>query len=123
MRKPLHDILCEILGSKNCYFEPPSSVHMEYPCIRYSYSNDDDAFADNRRYLQNKRYMVTIIDTDPDSRIPGRLKELSYCRSDRNYSMDGLSHFVFTLYYNGPRVKEVELVEEGDVEPTDEWEN
>lgn len=106
IRKPLHDILCEILGSKNCYFDPPATIHMKYPCIRYSYSNDMDQFADNRHYLKNKRYIITIIDENPDSKIPDRLKELHYCSSDRNYAMDGLNHFVFTLYYNGPRIKE-----------------
>lgn len=105
-QKPFHDILCEVLGSNHCYFDPPATIHMKYPCIRYSYSNDEDRFADNRRYLKNKRYIVTIIDKDPDSKIPERLKELPYCYSDRNYAMDGLSHFVFTMFYNGPRIKE-----------------
>lgn len=103
---PLHDTLCEILGSSNCYFEPPSSIEMSYPCIVYNYANDRDDFADNVRYRKFKRYVVTIIDEDPDSKIPNNLKELPYCSSDRNYSVDGLSHFVFTLFFNGQRIKE-----------------
>lgn len=118
MRRPLHDILCEVLGSRYCYFDPPATIHMKYPCIVYSYSNDFDQFADNRRYLKNKRYVITIIDEDPDSMIPERLKELPYCDSDRNYAMDGLNHFVFTMYYNGPRIKEND--NESDAESTHE---
>lgn len=105
-RMALHDILCEILGSRNCYFSPPASIILIYPCIIYNYTNDNDDYADNIHYRSSKRYTVTVIDQDPDSKIPGRLKELPYCSSDRNYAVDGLSHFVYTLHYSGPRIKE-----------------
>ncbi len=105
-KKPLHDILSEIVGEDRCYFEPPASVQMKYPCIRYEYSNDQDTFADNRNYFHSRRYTVTVIDYSPDSKIPDKLRELTYCSSDRNYAIDGLSHYVFTLFYNGPRIKE-----------------
>lgn len=116
-RRPLHDILCEILTlsgpfpeeeGSHCYFEPPSGTQIYYPCIVYNYTNDDDDFADNIHYRESKRYTITIIDEDPDSKIPNRLKKLPYCSSDRNFSNDGLSHFVYTLFYNGPRIKEEE---------------
>lgn len=93
-------------GDFHCYFNPPSNTKMSYPCIVYNYTNDDDDFADNIHYRCSKRYTVTIIDDDPDSKISERLKELPYCTSDRNFASDGLSHFVYTLYYNGPRIKE-----------------
>lgn len=111
-RPALHDILCGVLGGpfpdgeNHCYFEPPADKQMRYPCIRYNHSNDLDTFADNIHYQTSKRYTVTIIDEDPDSEIPNRLKQLPYCSSDRNFAVDGLHHFVFTLYYNGPRIKE-----------------
>lgn len=111
-RPALHDMLCEILGAPfldgedHCYFEPPSDIEMKYPCIVYNYVNDLDEYADNIHYKSSRRYTITVIDEDPDSEIPSRLKNLSYCMSDRNFASDGLSHFVYTLYYNGPRVKE-----------------
>lgn len=112
-KEALHDILCEVLGSPfpdgedHCYFEPPADIQMKYPCIVYNHTNDQDDFADNIHYICSKRYTVTIVDEDPDSKIPNRLKNsLSYCTSDRNFASDGLSHFVFTLFYNGPRIKE-----------------
>lgn len=111
-RPALHDILCEVLeapfsdGENHCYFEPPSDDEMQYPCIKYDYTNDLDTFADNMHYQSFKRYTVTVIDEDPDSKISERLKKLPYCTSDRNFSVDGLCHFVYTLYYNGPRIKE-----------------
>lgn len=112
---PLHDLLCEVLGGPfsdkddpdHCYFERPSNTQMHYPCIVYNYTNDDDTFADNIHYISSKRYTVTIIDEDPDSKIPEKLKNrFSYCSSDRNFATKGLNHFVYTLHYSGPRIKE-----------------
>lgn len=115
MGKPaLHDILCGVLGAPfpdgedHCYFGPPSDNQMLYPCIRYNYTNDLDEFADNIHYKSSRRYTVTVIDEDPDSEIPNRLKEIPYCTSDRNFAVDGLNHFVHTLYYDGPRIKKEE---------------
>lgn len=115
VRQALHDILCEIIGAPfpgeddHCYFEPPDGKDMNYPCIKYNYTNDQDVFADNIHYQRSKRYTVTIIDEDPDSEIPNKLIErFPYCSSDRNFDSDGLSHFVYTLFYSGPRIKEEE---------------
>lgn len=112
-RPALHDILCGMLPfpkeeGDHCYFQPPSDMQINYPCIIYNYTNDLDDFADNIHYRHSKRYTVTIIDEDPDSKIPSRMKEIPYCTSDRNFAVNGLNHFVFTLYYNGPRMKEEE---------------
>lgn len=111
-RPALHDVLCEVLeapfpdGSDHCYFQPPGDPGMKYPCIKYNYTNEVVNFADNVHYKSSKRYTVTIIDEDPDSKIPSRLMKLPYCTSDRNFCVDGLNHFVYTLYYDGPRIKE-----------------
>lgn len=98
-RKQLHEILCGILGSRNCYFSPPANLQMKYPCILYEHSNTDGDFADNQMYLKRKRYTVTVIDPDPDSRIAENLLDLPYCTSDRNFQSDNLNHFIFTLFY------------------------
>lgn len=115
----LHSVLCQVLkapfpdGEDHCYFEPPANKQIHYPCIVYKYENDEDDFADNIRYRTSKRYTVTIIDEDPDSEIPMRLKDrFPYCTSEgnRNFVVDGLRHFVYTLFYSGPRV----INKEGD---------
>lgn len=111
-RKPLHDVLCEILGTSSldendrCYFCPPANMQLEHPCITYSLSNDVSVFADNIHYKNFQRYTVTVIDEDPDSKIPNKLRSLPYCTSDRNFAIDGLNHFVHALYHSGPRIKE-----------------
>lgn len=106
-RMALHDILCWVLGSPNCYFEAPSNDEMLHPCMIYNYTNDVDDFADNIHYRRSRRYTITVIDEDPDSKIPSKLTEtLPYCVLDRIFAVDGLTHFVFTLVFSGPRIKE-----------------
>lgn len=98
-RLSLHEILCELLGSRNCYFSPPASIHLDYPCIIYREISTDVDHADNLKYRTMNRYSVTVIDEDPDSDIPERILQLPYCSSDRDYQADGLNHWVFTLFW------------------------
>lgn len=95
----LHEVLCDLLGSRNCYFSPPASIYLDYPCIIYRKISIDTDNADNLKYKTMKRYSVTVIDEDPDSEIPDRVLQLPYCSSDRDYQTDGLNHSVFTLFW------------------------
>lgn len=116
MMRILHDVLREVINpnydpyeddDERCYFNPPDNIQMSYPCIVYDHVNDLDEHADNIPYTSFKRYSITIMDQNPDSKIPTKLKEtLSYCELDRKYTYNGLNHFVYTLYFNGPRIKE-----------------
>lgn len=111
---PLHKILCDVLeapfpdGLDHCYYNPPNGTQLRYPCIVYKHDNNSTDYADNKVYRKHKRYSVTIIDEDEDSLIPSRLEELSYCSLNRTYAVDGLHHFVYNLFFNGPRLKEEE---------------
>lgn len=98
-RIELHAYLCEILGSANVYFQPPSSKLMNYPAIVYSLSNIDKSFADNNTYRQTRLYQLTVLDYDPDSEIANKVSALPKCRFNRYYTKDNLNHYVFTLYY------------------------
>ena len=98
-RLELQTELEEILGSRNVYFQPPESVKMKYPAIRYSLSNIENTHADNRTYKQSKAYELILIDPDPDSEYADKLSQLPYCRFDRFYPADNLNHYVFTIYY------------------------
>lgn len=100
-REKLHGILCDILESKNCYFSPPSSIQLNYPCFIYNAEGERTRHADNIRYFHRTPYSLTLIDADPESEIAERLfnSNLMYLRHDRTYVSDGLNHFVFTLYF------------------------
>lgn len=96
-REILDKIFREIIP--NVYFSPPSSIQMKYPCICYEFSNFDTSHADNRNYLVSRRYTVTVIDYDPDSKLPEELLKIPMCNSDRSYVVDGLCHFIFTIFW------------------------
>ena len=98
-RLELHEILCDILGSRNVYFQPPESLKMKYPCIVYERSGIDEIFADNSEYRNLKRYTITYIDEDPDSETPDKLQAVRYCYFDTHFKADNLNHDVFTLYF------------------------
>lgn len=106
-RPELHEILCEIVnitdpidGDRHVYFQPPTSLKMKYRCIRYSGDGYDTKRADNKSYINTKRYKGVVIDPDPDSDIPEKmLDRFEMCSFDREYISDNLNHFPFTLYY------------------------
>jgi hypothetical protein len=98
-RLELHEKLCEILGSRNVYFQPPSSDKMRYDAIRYSRKNIKNTHANNSVYNQRDCYELIVIYKDPDSDIPRKILKLPLCSFDRHYTADNLNHDVFTLYY------------------------
>ncbi len=97
-RIELHDKLKQILGSEYVYFQPPESIKMVYPCIVYAIDDVDIKYADNKPYLYARRYILTVIDKDPDSKIPNELLLLPLCSFSRAYTGDNLNHWVFILY-------------------------
>lgn len=97
-RLELHELLCQTLGSRNVYFQPPESVKMKYPAIVYSRNRIENTSADNIIYRQSVSYTITVIDRDPDSDIVERMSQLPRMRHDRSYVADNLNHDVFTLF-------------------------
>lgn len=94
----MHEKLCTLLGSRNVYFQPPESVKMKYPAIRYSLSNYDANKANNSNYRLLPFYDVILIDPNPDSAFVEKMLQLPYCTFDRAYVSDNLNHFAFTIY-------------------------
>lgn len=83
----------------NVYFQPPENVKLAYPCIIYKRDYAQVQFADNNPYRNTKRYMVTVIDRDPDSAIPDKVAALPMCIFNRFYTADNLNHDVFNLFF------------------------
>lgn len=97
-RLELQTRLEDILGSRNCYFQPPASVQMKYPAIVYSLSNIDKRHANDEMYKALTAYQVILIDKDPDTQFLIPILGLQYCSFNRFYTSDNLNHWVFTLY-------------------------
>ena len=87
------------MGNRNVYFQPPSTLNMKYPAIRYELSSIENSHANNAVYVQNNSYKIILIDTDPDSEYVGKISKLPKCRFITSYPSDGLNHWIFNLYF------------------------
>lgn len=99
-RLNLHEELCEILGTRNVYFQSPETVRMQYDAIRYELAGKDLKSANNKIYLNTNMYDGVVITENPDTAIPDAiLSHFEMCSFGRPYIADNLNHYPFTLYY------------------------
>ena len=103
-RKDLDEVLASIIdmtepdGDRHTYLNPPPSVRMRYPAIKYSLNNVDLTFANDGVYRTIPSYQVILIDDDPDSIYVGKILQIPYCSFNSFYIADNLNHWVFTIY-------------------------
>ena len=100
-RLELHEELCDLLNSRNVYFQPPESKKLEYDCIVYNRNNILTQHANNKNlYLGHDRYELIYIYRNPDSQLyRDFLTRFKYCSLNRHFISDNLYHDVFNLYY------------------------
>lgn len=90
----------ELLGTRNVYFQPPESIRMKYPAIRYQLDGFEHVYADDIYYKGYRRYSITYLDANPDNdMIEKFLTHFKMIQFDRHYASDGLNHYLYTLYY------------------------
>lgn len=95
-RLRLHQILLEM--TKNVYFQPSENIRLTYPCIIYSRTQVPTDFADNIPYSRNKRYLITVIDRDPDSPIPDKVGDLPGSAFVTHFTKDNLNHDIYNVH-------------------------
>lgn len=92
--------LIQITGIKNVYYQPPSNVRMNYPCIRFKLDGADVKYASNTPYRMMVKYQIIYVtnkvDDDMITQLPSQLR---YCSFDRQYTSDNLYHYVFGVFY------------------------
>jgi hypothetical protein len=96
-RLQLHQLLETF--AEHVYFQPPTNVQLQYPCIIYMRDFADTKFADDIPYTKTKRYMVTVIDPNPDSEIPDMVASLPKSIFNRFYTADNLNHDVYNVFF------------------------
>lgn len=96
-RLELHQLLESFVS--HVYFQPPTNVKLEYPCIIYKRDFADTKFADDISYDHTIRYAITVIDQDPDSEIPSKVAAMRMSLFNRFYTVDNLNHDVFNVYF------------------------
>lgn len=90
-----------VLGSRNVYFQPPESLQMKYPAFVYELADIITDKANNKNYIRNNRYTLTLIHKNPDNELKDTiLDEFEFISFDRFFSKDGLNHYVYDLYFN-----------------------
>lgn len=98
-RLELQTLFEVLLGNDHVYFQPPPNLQMVYPCIVYAQDNAKTEFAGNRPYSNAKRYLVTVIDRNPDTSIPDTVAKLPLTNLNRVFTASNLHHYVFNMYF------------------------
>ena len=98
----LRDQLYLVNNTKNVYYNPPSSIKMEFPCFRFELNNVDVKHADNKAYARKKRWAVTYISRNVEDIeiVSEQMFDIfQYCNFDTSFRADNLNHAVFNLYF------------------------
>lgn len=114
-RLELQSILEEIFrifsdedGYQHVYYQPGPNVTLHYPCVVYTVDGYSPYRADNKKYVTNWSYRLTIVDPDPISScineektktIIDAISELPKCSYIRHFVNENLNHDVFRIYY------------------------
>lgn len=94
----LENVWKDLSLSGKTYFQPPSNIKLEYPCMIYEPSMIENRNANNEPYKRVFRYSVKVISKSPLHPVIDRLLDFNYSTYDRHYVADGLNHDVFTIY-------------------------
>jgi hypothetical protein len=98
-RLEFQDVLEALQEDVSVYFQPPTNTQVVYPCIVYSRDYNHSQFGDNAPYSMTWRYQVTVIDTNPDSTVPDKVRAMPMTDYSRHFTVANLNHDVFFVYF------------------------
>lgn len=99
-RIELQDVLAKIESGTKAYYQPPSNLQIQYPCIIYKDKPGATMKVADGLYKYTNRYdLLYITRTPKQSVIPLILGTFSYSSLSDIYVNDGLHHYAFTIYY------------------------
>ena len=79
---------------------PDSNITLKYPCVIFSIDRENSRYADNKRYMSQLRYTVTLVTRNAvDPLITKLMDNFNYLSLDRTYRTSGLYHYIFVLYF------------------------
>lgn len=99
-RLELQNKLQTLDGVNKIYYQPPTNVMLQYPCIIYNDQPGKAIKASGTLYNYTDCYELMYIGKKPNKQIIQELLSIfKYINFDRTYVYDGLYHYVFTIYY------------------------
>lgn len=97
-RIELHNELLKF--APKAYFQPPSGLQLEYPCIVYHKTDKFRDYANDDIYRAIQEYQITVIDKNPDSVIADNIESyFQYCEINQYFTVDNLNHTTLNLHY------------------------
>lgn len=96
-RLSLHDQL--LSATENVYFQPPATIVLKYPCIIYKLDDIDITRANNSVYSKMEKYLITIVDRNPDTKLYENILDLPYSGFVSAFTKDNLNHYICSLYW------------------------
>lgn len=97
-RRPQFQLVLEAVLPK-VYFQPPSNVTMEYPCIVYELAPGRSEYANNMPYMYVQQYEVKLIGRSPQPEKFHQLAFLPRSKHSHSYVAENLNHDVFLIYF------------------------
>lgn len=79
--------------------QAPGNTSMTYPAIRYEKDDEDVQYGDNVPYNITDRYLVTVMEYEPDTPVAKLVRQLPLCSFNRAYVESNLNHTVYTIYF------------------------
>ena len=98
-RLEFHAVLESFLDGGKAYFQPPPNLQMSFPAIVYGLDEQSSEHANNAPYILTDRYLVTVLDQDPDSIIPRKVAMLPRTRWVRAFKQNDLNHTIYATYF------------------------
>lgn len=84
----------------NVYFQPDTNIKLKFPCIVYSRTRMNSTFANDEVYKLDHGYKIVYIHSDPDDPLVDEIAKFQKCRFIREYTVDGLYHDEYIIYWN-----------------------
>lgn len=89
----------DTMGAAKVYGQGPGNTTLVYPCIMYEENLEKKDYADNVPYNITDRYLVTVIESDPDRPVAKAVRQLPLCTFNRRFEADNLIHTVYNVYF------------------------
>ena len=86
--------------SDHVYYQPPSNIRMNFPCIVYNKIPKFKEYGNDGIYIKKQGYQITVMDKDPDSFTADDLEDhFQYCSITQYFTNDNIHHVILELYY------------------------